>query len=298
MIVERPGSEAPTRDAQWIEGYWAWNESRNGFDWVTGTWRVPPPGKFWVNGYWRHDTAGWTRVPGFWSKGRLAPVQRRDATAMAPDQIRTGPPSERPKETVGPAPGLGFFYIAGEYVPQGSKVVWKPGFWYPSQPGWEWMPAHWVRQASGWVFREGYWNQLGRTPGPLPRDRSFSGGATIVSASADRGRLTGDMKANSLAPAGTVTSSGDVPSQTSGAGTELAGATDRPDAAGNGEVGSAADTADELKEKPSESAADSPVRVSSAPRPTYYYPNYNPWGGGYRWDGRSLMGAVSRFLPF
>src|SRR5262245_2457746 len=38
-IVERPGVDPPDPKAQWIEGYWQWDDSRNDFVWVTGTWR-------------------------------------------------------------------------------------------------------------------------------------------------------------------------------------------------------------------------------------------------------------------
>src|ERR1700682_2937689 len=43
-IVERPGVDPPDPRAQWIEGYWEWDPSRKDFTWVTGTWRVAPPG--------------------------------------------------------------------------------------------------------------------------------------------------------------------------------------------------------------------------------------------------------------
>src|SRR5262249_9715476 len=66
-IVERPAVDAPSPNAVWIAGYWDWDTTRKDFVWVTGTWRVPPPGRFWVNTYWKRDDQGWYRVPGFWS---------------------------------------------------------------------------------------------------------------------------------------------------------------------------------------------------------------------------------------
>src|SRR5579859_3716640 len=69
-ITERPGVDRPSADAQWIEGYWQWEPTKKDFVWTTGTWRVPPPGKFWVNGFWKRDDKGWYRVGGFWSDRR------------------------------------------------------------------------------------------------------------------------------------------------------------------------------------------------------------------------------------
>src|SRR5258708_5247571 len=45
-IVERPAVDAPNPNALWIAGYWDWDTTRSDFVWVTGTWRVPPPGRF------------------------------------------------------------------------------------------------------------------------------------------------------------------------------------------------------------------------------------------------------------
>ncbi|MGE3818054.1 MAG: hypothetical protein AB7I30_01340, partial [Isosphaeraceae bacterium] len=148
-IVERPGIDPPDARAQWIEGYWGWEEGRKDFVWVTGTWRVPPPGKFWVNGYWKRDDQGWYRVPGFWSDRKTDRIDFR----------KDGPPTNRPAEEPGESPGPGHFYIPGQYYPDGDGVVWKPGFWTKSQPGWSWVPAQWVRQPEGWTFQEGYWDR-------------------------------------------------------------------------------------------------------------------------------------------
>ena len=68
-----------------------------------------------------------------------------------------GPPRDLPEDRPGPAPGPDYFYIAGQYVPSGTGVAWRPGFWTRTQPGWEWVPARWVRRSEGWVYREGRW---------------------------------------------------------------------------------------------------------------------------------------------
>jgi hypothetical protein len=101
------------------------------------------------------------------------PQGRPDSTGNLPgmaDIRRDGPPVNLPSDPVGPAPGPGFFFIPGQYVPAGDGVSWRPGFWARSQPGWEWVPARWVRLAEGWTYREGHWERATRveaTP-PIP----------------------------------------------------------------------------------------------------------------------------------
>jgi hypothetical protein len=148
-IVERPAVDAPSPSAVWIAGYWEWDTGRKDFVWVTGTWRVPPPGRFWVNGYWKRDDQGWYRVPGFWSERKTDRLDFR----------KDGPPADHPDDEPGPSPGPEHFYVPGQYFPDGDGVTWKPGFWAKSQPGWSWVPAQWVRQPEGWTFQEGYWDR-------------------------------------------------------------------------------------------------------------------------------------------
>jgi hypothetical protein len=75
-----------------------------------------------------------------------------------------GPPADRPAETTGPAPGPDYFYVPGGYIPDGEELVWTPGFWAETQPGWEWVPARWVRRSDGWAFRQGRWDRVPTTP--------------------------------------------------------------------------------------------------------------------------------------
>jgi hypothetical protein len=294
-IIERPGAGAPSPDAQWIEGYWTWNESRRDFDWVTGVWRVAPAGKFWVSGYWRRDPAGWSRVPGFWSDGRAAPAPKRDTVAAPADRSRTMPSAapprqligqlpERPRELIGAPPGPGYFYVPGEYVPQGSQLVWKPGIWSPSQPGWDWIPARWVRQATGWTFREGYWNRVGQTPSTPPGGGSTSGGAGVV-ASSGSGRARANAPESSTARISTDAPAGGAASEAS----PLELSVDAPDSGGV-----ETDALSQETKKPSESQAQTPARVRYAPSPAYY----NSWGG-MPWNGRAPFGGIlGRFFRY
>jgi hypothetical protein len=300
-IVERPGTGTPSPDAQWIEGYWTWNESRRDFDWVTGVWRVAPAGKFWVRGYWRRDPTGWSRVPGFWSDGHAAPAPKRDAVAAPADRSRTtpersreiaGPLPERPREIIGPPPGPGYFYVPGEYVPQGSQLVWKAGIWYPSQPGWEWIPAHWVRQASGWTFREGYWNRVGQTPNAPPGGGSapaVAGVATSVGSARSRANVPEGSAARIRADA----PASDAPG--GGGATDESAQEISANAPGNGDAET--DALVEEKTKPPDSPAQAPARVRYTPSPSPAYYN-NSWGG-MQWNGRAPFGGIlGRFFRY
>ena len=63
MIAERPSTPKPDRRAQWVPGYWDWDQARNEYVWMSGTWQVPPGGSMWVAGRWMRDSEGWYRVP-------------------------------------------------------------------------------------------------------------------------------------------------------------------------------------------------------------------------------------------
>ncbi len=128
-LPDQPRPAAGESGAVWIEGYWNWQPAIGQFAWVSGVWKVPPPGRFWVGGYWKREEKGWTRVPGFWSD------RKRDV-------LRDGPPREQPEETVGPAPGPDYFFVPGQYVPADKgTTIWRPGFWARARSGWEWVPA-------------------------------------------------------------------------------------------------------------------------------------------------------------
>lgn len=148
-INERPAVDPPSENAVWIPGYWEWNEAKKDYLWTTGTYRVPPPGRFWINGYWKRDDQGWYRVPGFWTDRQTDRIDWR----------KEGPPADQPDDQVGSAPGTDFFYIPGHYAPDANGVIWKKGFWAKSQVGWSWVPAQWVRQPEGWTYQEGYWDR-------------------------------------------------------------------------------------------------------------------------------------------
>jgi hypothetical protein len=66
-LDEMPPADKPEGQVVWIGGYWAWDEDRKDFLWVSGIWRTPPPHKQWIAGYWREEGEAWQWVPGFWT---------------------------------------------------------------------------------------------------------------------------------------------------------------------------------------------------------------------------------------
>ena len=166
-LVERPAVDPPSEKAQWIEGYWDWDPARNDYVWVTGTWRVPPPGRLWVNGYWKRDDQGWYHVPGFWSDRQTDRIDYR----------KNGPPADRPAEDIGESPGPDHFYVPGVYSPDGDGVAWKKGFWAKAQTGWAWVPAQWVKQPQGYAYQDGYWDRTLEDRGTLFTPAQVTGNA-------------------------------------------------------------------------------------------------------------------------
>jgi hypothetical protein len=320
-IVERPGERAPSPAARWIEGYWDWNKARRDYEWVTGTWRIPPGGRFWVDGYWRRQENGWSRVPGFWSERRADPAVARVAGGPR-DWRNEGPPAERPAETPGPAPNPDSFYIPGDYVPRGEGVVWKPGYWYRSQPGWEWNPARWVRLADGWVFREGSWSRVAPTPDSPPANEAALREATIVSTPAGT-RTSGDdptvnsfPTVNSLMPISAAAPSIDTLNPTAGAPSGPSTTASPTGAVGNADAIAAPQPAasgmPDATARPGQLTGTTQVWVGypapgPAPyglQPMYSYPSggmpsyYPPQYGQQRYGGSVIDRFLSRFLPY
>jgi hypothetical protein len=137
---------------QWIPGYWAWDNDRNDFVWVSGIWRAEPPDRQWVPGHWDQMNGGWQWTPGFWT------VQQQNQVEYLPE-----PPA--PPEAVAstPAPDANSVYVPGNWVFRDTRYVWRAGYWVNYRPGWIWIPAHYVWTPAGYVYVEGYWDyQLDR----------------------------------------------------------------------------------------------------------------------------------------
>ena len=115
-LNEMPPEDKPAGDAVWIGGYWAWDDERSDFLWVSGTWRTLPPGRTWVAGYWRDDAANWRGSPASGpSAERRRGVSRRDLPGPAARAARgcRARRSRRLSEA---------FFVPGHWVWDGDRV--------------------------------------------------------------------------------------------------------------------------------------------------------------------------------
>ena len=148
-INELPADVRPdSPDAEWLPGYWGWDTDRKGFIWISGVWRIPPPGSRWVPGYWTVGDSGAQRVPGFWQP---ADVQQISYLPAPPAYEDEGVEPASP-----PTPDV--FWIPGYWAYLNHNYAWQPGYWARSVPGWMWMAAHYAWTPSGYVFVDGRWD--------------------------------------------------------------------------------------------------------------------------------------------
>ncbi len=147
-IEEVPADQKPQGDnVQWIPGYWAWDDARGDFLWVSGFWRTPPPGRQWMAGSWSQVATGWQWTPGFW-------------TGVETTEVSYLPPPPAPVE-VGPsvpAPSADYIYVPGSWVYADGRYFWRPGSWVMARPGWVWVPSHYRWTPAGYIFIAGYWD--------------------------------------------------------------------------------------------------------------------------------------------
>jgi hypothetical protein len=146
-VPEMPPEQKPEEaNVEWIPGYWAFDDERNDFLWVSGIWRVPPPGRHWVPGYWQQEDAGWQWVSGYWG-----------AQAQSEEQLLPAPPTPI-AEAVPPAPDANSGYVPGCWIFQSNGYYWRPGFWAPFRVGWIWITPCYIWTPGGYVFVDGYWD--------------------------------------------------------------------------------------------------------------------------------------------
>lgn len=148
-IEEMPPDEKPAGDhVLWLPGYWAWDDESKDFLWVSGFWRVPPPGRQWVPGNWQQVEDGWQWTSGFWATANQTEVHYLPAP---PPSIDEGPSI--------PAPDQTSTYVPGCWMYRETRYLWRPGFWLGYQPDWVWAPSHYVWTPGGYVFVDGFWDR-------------------------------------------------------------------------------------------------------------------------------------------
>ncbi|MGL4555050.1 MAG: hypothetical protein ACRC33_28120, partial [Gemmataceae bacterium] len=147
-IAETPPDEKPEGDAViWMPGYWMWDEDRADFLWVSGFWRVAPPGRKWVPGYWAKADAGFRWVSGLWAPAGGEELRYNDAP---PVPLDVGPSQ--------PAPDEFSTYVPGIWV-QRDRWMWRPGFWLAPREDWIYCPPRWCWTPRGHLFCGGFWDR-------------------------------------------------------------------------------------------------------------------------------------------
>jgi hypothetical protein len=147
-VEEAPPAEKPEgANVVWIPGYWAWDDQRQDFVWVSGLWREVPPDRQWVPGYWSQVEGGLQWTPGFWAAANQEQLQY---LPEPPASLESGPDS--------PPPAADAVWTPGTWIWQDNRYVWQPGSWVDFQQDWTWVPAHYVSTPSGYLFNEGYWD--------------------------------------------------------------------------------------------------------------------------------------------
>ena len=159
-LQEMPPEEKPAGDVVWMSGYWAWDDDRKDFLWVSGIWRTPPPNKQWVAGYWRQEGDSWQRVPGLWTAA---------APQDAPQQVTYMPKPPPPPNIAAPSapPSPDTFYIPGHWEWNGSTYLWRGGYWARVQPSYVWVAAHYSWTPGGYIYNPGYWDYSVKRRGVL-----------------------------------------------------------------------------------------------------------------------------------
>ncbi|HEY7153677.1 MAG TPA: YXWGXW repeat-containing protein [Gemmataceae bacterium] len=152
-LDEMPPAEKPEGNVVWIGGYWAWDDERKDFLWVSGVWRTPPRDKQWIAGYWREEGEQWQWVPGFWA--RATAEQETKEVSYLPQ-----PPATPEVAPPGRPPVADSFYVPGVWMwnPQAGNYAWRAGYWARVQPGYVWVADHYRWTPAGYIYVPGYWD--------------------------------------------------------------------------------------------------------------------------------------------
>jgi hypothetical protein len=148
VIEEVPPEERPEGDnVAWIPGYWGWDDERDDFLWISGTWRALPPGREWIAGYWGQTSQGFQWTSGYWADSTA-----REVTYLPPppQTLEAGP------NIVAPSPD--YAWTPGCWIWYGGRYAWRPGYWVRCRPDWDWIPPHYVCTPRGYVFIGGFWD--------------------------------------------------------------------------------------------------------------------------------------------
>jgi hypothetical protein len=147
-IEELPPEQKPEgTNVAWIPGYWAWDDERTDFLWVSGVWRALPPGRQWVSGYWGKSTGGSQWTSGYWADAKASEVEY---LPEPPDTVEAGPNIA--------AASADQIWVPGSWIWHQTRYAWRPGYWATAQPNWVWIPSYYTWAPRGYVYVDGYWD--------------------------------------------------------------------------------------------------------------------------------------------
>ena len=176
-LHDAPAAIKPSApSAIWIPGYWGWDNRADDFVWVTGVWRIPPPGMRWVPGYWNQKGDDWQWVRGFW----FPHDQPRLRYLPSPPPAKEEPELAQLDDDQ--------FAVRGYWTHAGGQYVWNRGFKARRKQGWQWMPSRYTWTPAGSLYLPGYWDyelkRRGLLFGPLSAavEGAASGAGTVLRA--------------------------------------------------------------------------------------------------------------------
>lgn len=146
-IQEIPPELRPEGNVVWVPGYYGWDAVKEEFLWISGGWRVPPPGHRWVPGYWNRSDDGFRWISGFWLRAEQEEVQ-----------YFPPPPASQEREPGQPPPNDDTVWVPGCWEYRDRQYAWRPGYWAKGQENWVWVPRHYVHTPRGMVLVDGYWD--------------------------------------------------------------------------------------------------------------------------------------------
>ena len=152
-IEELPAEVKPEgTNVVWIPGYWAWDDERDDYIWISGLWRDLPPGRVWVPGYWITSDEGARWVTGYWGDAGRPKTQAEYIAEAPPPSLEVGPNT--------PAPSDEAIWVSGFWVWQSTRYIWSPGCWHTVRPDYVWVPASYIWSPHGFIFVGGYWDYV------------------------------------------------------------------------------------------------------------------------------------------
>ena len=147
-IEELPPDQRPAGDhVEWIPGYWAWDDDRTDYLWVSGIWRAIPPGRQWVPGNWSQAGTGYQWTAGYWADIK---ANNYEYLPEPPASVEEGPNSG--------APSANHIWLPGSWVWNENRYAWQPGYWAEAQQNWMWVPAQYIWSPRGYVYTNGYYD--------------------------------------------------------------------------------------------------------------------------------------------